>query len=247
MPDERKRTKAVTGDSGVDVEVFPRAPVVEAILSFRFPLLDDLQYGIPLLSGDLKDTYPHVESVDTPRGHRQGDKAFRFKSEDGKHVVRLTRNSFSFHRLRPYSEWRDLADGAQAAWLSVCRRYEPEYVHTVSLRYLNKIPLVPSTDMADYIRLCPNIPPSIDTGFSDYLLRLVLLDAGVPARAEITQIAERTELPPRTLAFDIDVITDGQEFLPTSPRLWEQVARLREYKNRLFFASITEKCRELFR
>lgn len=234
-------------DDDLVVEVFPRAPIVEAILSFHFPVLDDdLQSSIGGLTGDWADVYPHVEVLERLRPLRP-EKGYRFKSADGQRVLRLTTTSFSFHRLRPYSEWRDLAAGAQAAWARVCERYRPEYVRAVSLRYLNKIPLERGSDMAEYIRLCPTIPASIDTGFSDYLLRLVLQDMKVPARAEITQVATVQGADPPSLAFDIDVISDATEFAPASPQLWERVARLRDYKNRLFFSSITEKCKELFR
>jgi uncharacterized protein (TIGR04255 family) len=231
----------------VAVEVFPRAPVVEAILSFRFPPLDDIEYALPTLKADFADVFPHVEAVELPRSSRRPEKAFRFKSADERHVLRLSRTSFSFHRLRPYSDWQDLAAGAQSAWSHVCKRYDPEFVSAVSLRYLNKILLPVGKDMAEYITLCPSVPRSIDTGFSDYLLRLVLVDDVVPARAEITQVAGMGEDPPRTLTFDIDVITDAEEFLPESAQLWDQVGRLRDYKNRLFFSSITDACRELFR
>jgi uncharacterized protein (TIGR04255 family) len=241
MADEQHRgLSGAAKDHTVHVEVFPRAPVVEAILSFRYPLLDNLQDSIQLLAKDIVEEYPHVEKRDS---------GYRFKSADGRHVIRLSKTAFSFHRLQPYSQWRDLAAGAQTAWASVRRRYEPEYVAGVSLRYLNKIPLPlpPGGDMADFITLCPQVPASIDTGFSEYLLRLVLEDLTVPARAEITQIVGAEKAQPWTLNFDIDVTSDDEEYAPDSAELWEQVARLREYKNRLFFSSITDKCRELFR
>jgi uncharacterized protein (TIGR04255 family) len=244
MGPAEERPNENADNSAVVVEVFPRAPVVEAILSFRFPMLDDLQYGTPLLAAEWKDRYPKVEVAEVTSGVRRNERIYKFESPDARHVVRLTRTSFSFHRLRPYTEWRDLAAGARAAWTTVCKQYEPEYVRALSLRYLNKIPLEANADMAEYIQLCPSIPPSIDTGFSDYLLRLVLQDERVPARAEITQVVE---IPPLTLAFDIDVTTDTMEFAPRSDELWAQVSRLRDYKNRLFFSSITEKCRGLFR
>jgi uncharacterized protein (TIGR04255 family) len=251
MPEHEQDTRGL-GDEPSKVEVFARAPVVEAILSFRFPPLDNLSDTIPLLAEDLRKHFTPaelvLESTDSAEillGIGQ-DKGFRFRSQDGRQVLRLTRTAFSFHRLAPYGEWTDLASGASAAWDSVRQRYVPEYVLSVSLRYLNEIPMHPMQDLAEYIVLCPNIPPSIDTGFDEYLLRLALRDRTVPARAEITQIANLKSTP-RTLTFDIEVTSDEAEFQPESSRLWEQVARLREYKNRIFFASITERCRELFR
>jgi uncharacterized protein (TIGR04255 family) len=251
MADAEYQTPAdLPGRDEPVVEIFARAPVVEAILSFRFPALDDVTYTIPHLKADLGGDFPMVDEivdVTGPAARRGAKGGFRLRSEDGRNVIRLARTSFSYHRLQPYTKWEDLALGAKAVWSAFRRRYEPEFISSVSLRYLNKILLPPECDMEDYITLCPRVPNSIDTGFSDYLLRLVLLDKMVPARAEITQVAGMSESPPRTLAFDIDVTSDHMDFLPDSDQLWEQVGRLRDYKNRLFFSSITDRCRELFR
>lgn len=252
MADEEYQAPAdLPGREMPVVETFAHAPVVEAILSFRFPPLDDNEYTIPHLKADLGDRFPVIDEVGGAAGNpavrRAGKGGFRLRSADGRNVIRLTSTSFSFHRLEPYTNWEDLALGAKAVWDTVRRRYQPEFINSVSLRYLNKILLPGEGDMEEYITLCPRVPESIDTGFSDYLLRLVLLDKMVPARAEITQIALMGAHPPLTLAFDIDVTSDHREFPPDSDQLWEQVGRLRHYKNRLFFSSITDRCRELFR
>lgn len=253
MPDQQQRTSD-SGDEPFRFEMFARAPVVEAILSFRFPPLDNLADTVQAFAADLKDRFTEFtvvpESTSTlaiQLAQKAGqEKGFRFRSVDGRHVIRLTRTSFSFHRLAPYGEWADLAAGASVAWDCVRHRYEPEYVISASLRYLNEIPIRPMQDLAEYIVLCPNIPASIDTGFSDYLLRLSLNDRSVPARAEITQLANLRSSPPM-LTFDVEVTSDEGESDPGSSLLWEQVHRLRDYKNRIFFASITERSRELFR
>jgi len=50
----------------------------------------------------------------------------------------------------------------------------------------------------------------------------------------------------RPIIFDLDVFQQ-RTFEPTSPEIWEQFAKLRELRNRVFFGSITERTKEMFR
>jgi uncharacterized protein (TIGR04255 family) len=46
--------------------------------------------------------------------------------------------------------------------------------------------------------------------------------------------------------FDIDIVC-GATFEPSSPAIWEKFEQMREYKNEIFFASMTERAKEMFR
>jgi uncharacterized protein (TIGR04255 family) len=231
-----------------EVEVFRKAPVVEAILSFQFGPVDNLSDSLRYFADALSNSFARpVERQEKlfPSGYRT---TYTIESLDGLCQIRVGRNSFSFHRLPPYSTWADLEAGARATWTEFVRHYAPELISGVSLRYVNHIQL-PGGELADYFRLLPQVPKAIDTGSDDFLMRIVLRDPAVPALAEVTQLLmpSRGSLDP-IIMFDIDVsITGGEYSDPDGPELWDAVARLREYKNRLFFSSITPAARDLFR
>ena len=46
--------------------------------------------------------------------------------------------------------------------------------------------------------------------------------------------------------FDIDIIC-GATFEPSSPTIWAKLEEMREYKNEIFFASMTDRAKGMFR
>lgn len=233
------------------VEVFRNAPVVEAICWLEFPTLDNLEDTLLLLGDDLGESFLRPEKwsggiATTGLERRVGRSGYVFKSTDEAHRIRLQRTRFSFHRLPPYADWSDLEAGARAAWEHFVRRYEPEYISRFGLRYLNRIVTPPVRDLADYVTFVPSIPAVIDTGYGEYLMRLVLRDDTVPGTAEIMQLARSVPGGHHQMTFDIEVGGE-REYSTDDPELWAHMCRLRDYKNRIFFSSITDECRELFR
>ncbi len=101
-------------------------------------------------------------------------------------------------------------------------------------------------DFKDYVRTIPEIAPSLPQGLQNFLMRLEIPDTGSGSLAIVTQ----TMAPPKgdtlSLIFDIDVIRE-EAFDPGSPDLRVAFDQLREFKNRIFFFSITEKAQELFK
>jgi uncharacterized protein (TIGR04255 family) len=92
------------------------------------------------------------------------------------------------------------------------------------------------------------IPKPVDTGFSGYLMRVTLHEPDTGAEAHVTQLSELAAGFEDTLTviFDIDVRLQD-EIAAQEDVLWPAVQHLRSYKNRIFFSSLTEKTRRLFR
>lgn len=266
-----------------EVEVFPRPPIVEAILSFEVTDLDDVKLAAERFYEAIHHHYPvraalspDEASAIFPRGRvrtinasivsdQEGGTAHRtwrgtntlypadargysFRSNDGLQVVRVTQRGMSFHRLTPYVNWEQFEAAVRFVWREFVKSFGPDRVTRLRVRFLNRIEVPSSfTDWDEYLRLCPSVPGPIDTGLSGYLMRLVLNDPNVPAVAYVTQAVEaEVAVPYYPLIFDIDVRQEA-EMLPESSDLWTAILAMREYKNRLFFESITEEMKELFR
>jgi uncharacterized protein (TIGR04255 family) len=247
----------------VEIEVFPRAPVTEAILAIEVPFLDDLTVYAESFHEAVKDAFPEREPVDIldsddfpwpARGgpHRAGRKGepdgFRLISADRLQVVQVTRRALTYHRLRPYVDWGHFTAGAVPVWQAFSTVFSPEYVASLRLRYLNRIEVpLPFRDLDDYLTMLPKVPKPVDTGFTGYLLRITLWDPRLDAYADVTQIAEpEANVPMLPVIFDIDVRMNT-EIPPDDRSVWDAVEGLREYKNRIFFSSITDATRSLFR
>lgn len=237
------------------VEVFPRAPIVEAILSLELDHLDDLLVSAEEFWQAVKKELPIREQIGGPARatHSPGRlesrfTGYRFESEDGLHVVQVSRRAFSFHRMRPYQDWTQFSATARYFWEAFVARLGRGRISNIHLRYLNRIEIpLPFEYLQDYLSLYPKVPKGIDTGSSGFLMRLALADPSVPAFAHVTQ---RSEHEPEhgvvPIVFDIDVSRVG-DFRVDDEALWMSIEALRDYKNRLFFESITEQTRNLFR
>lgn len=254
---------AAPSAKAVEVEVFPNAPVTEAILGIEVAFLDDLTIYVERFHSAIKELFPEREAIDAPdagdiqwlgersnyRTSRKGEPAgFRLLSADKRQVVQITRRGLTYHRLRPYGDWGHFTEVAVPVWSAFAAIFAPEYIASLRLRYLNRIEVpLPVGDLSDYLTMLPQVPQPVDTGFTAYLMRITLWDPHLKAHADVTQIAQPADdVPLLPVIFDIDV-RSNVEITSDERVLWRSVEALREYKNRIFFSSITAATRALFR
>ncbi len=83
---------------------------------------------------------------------------------------------------------------------------------------------------------------------SAYALQMVVHDPGTDCGAVINQAIDPSGATPKSLPiiFDIDAFK-VVDFTADSPEIWTLVDQLRILKNEVFFKSLTEKAKELFR
>ena len=115
------------------------------------------------------------------------------------------------------------------------------------MRYINLLNLpLPLKDFKEYILTTPEIAPNLPQGLLSFLMRLVIPDERSKSIAIVTETIEPVKEDTVPLIFDIDVFREGT-FDPERPEIWEAMEQLRQLKNEIFFNSITEKAKELFR
>lgn len=78
-------------------------------------------------------------------------------------------------------------------------------------------------------------------------MRLEIPNPDIEATAIITQTMDKpTRSPKLPLILDIDVIKNT-DYVENLAKMWEDFENLRDFKNDIFFNSITEKTKELFK
>jgi uncharacterized protein (TIGR04255 family) len=240
----------------------PRAPIVEAILDIRARFAVSVEPArLEAFQDAIRERYPiklgrmsfeaevRVEGQAVEQGiRRSGPDGFLFKDAEQKRTVQARADGFTFNWLAPYDTWEALRNEAREHWDRYRETFNPEAVTRVALRYINRIPLpLPLTDFADYFRTIPVIAPDLPQGLRTFFMRLEIPD---PQRGFLGILTETYEQPsgePPRLPFilDIDVIREAT-FEPSSSSLWETLEHLRDFKNELFYGSITDKTKELF-
>lgn len=238
------------------------APIVEAILDIRttfaaLPKPADLE----AFQDGIRERYPvrlgriawlgtvQVEADALHHATRRGPEGFLFRDHEGRRSVQVRQDGFTFNWLKPYDTWEALRDQAREHWERYRETFGPDSVGRIALRYINRLEIpVPFSDFREYVRTAPDIAPGLPQGVRTFLMRLEIVDDVRGLMAVVTEtieplVADRSRLP---LILDIDVIREST-FTPDSPAIWETFEKIHDFKNEIFFKTITEKAEELFR
>jgi uncharacterized protein (TIGR04255 family) len=242
---------------------FPNAPITEALLDIRVNLPGEVDLTqLATIQDLIKDQYPSRNErmfwqsnfqiaqrdlkISPPTG---GPVGYAFTSRDGKQIVQVRKDGFSFSRLKPYEDWISLREEAKRLWQCYIQIASPTNITRLALRYINRIELpLPMRDFKDYILTVPEIAPNLPQGLADFFMQLII---PIPTMNAIAIVTETVDVPQNLssvlpLIFDIDVFREAV-FDLNSAEVWDTFEQLRELKNDIFFQSITERTKELFR
>lgn len=238
-----------------------RAPIREAIIDLKVAPATHLQALAPLYES-LKDRFPKQEEIRESafgfevrpteirtKAIEQGIRGRRLSSADGRYVLQLRIDGFTFSRLPPYDTWETMSAEAKPLWESYVSHSSAQKVTRASVRYINLMELpVPITDFKEYLAAPPEVPAALPQEIGGFFSRVVLLHREWDVAAFVTQALETSVGNKAQVILDIDVFRDvkDRDWLTTDPSVWTTLERMRNFKNVVFFESITEKTAELF-
>lgn len=238
-----------------------RAPVKEAIIDLRatVPESFDARSFIDLKI-DLAERYPSANEMLRMEGGVQveegrvssftrhhGLRGYLFRSSDGLQVVQFRIDGFTFSRLEPYTSWDEVFPEAFTLWQLFARKARVELATRLAVRYINRLRLPAATrDFSRYLVAPPAVPSELRVPVSAFLSRVLLHDAQHGLSANVTQAFEGGVDPAVTgVLLDIDAFAAEQRQVEDEA-IRDRFERLREFKNRIFFSSITEEAARLF-
>jgi uncharacterized protein (TIGR04255 family) len=243
-------------------EIFPNAPITEAVIDIRVELPDNASLPkLEKLHDLIRAEYPGKKSrrrfeakielkeeqqpLRTTTFRQDG---YYFASPDEKRIVQYRLDGFSFNRLRPYSRWEDLRDEARRAWDIYVAHTNPLAVNRLAVRYINSIEIPSkSFDYDDYFTAIPKIPEGLPQVLQHFFTRTMIPFSEQGATAVVIQTPSGKQDPVNTaIIFDIDVFVE-KSLPPEDKMIWEIFEELRHIKNEIFFKSIKDKTKELFR
>lgn len=243
-------------------ERFRSAPIAEALIDIQviFPSpidLNRLESFHDAIRGDYPAKQPRVKwqgEIQVGQGTvqqavRHAAEGFMFRALDGRRIVQARQDGYTFNWLKPYETWEVFRDEGRIHWERYRDTFHPEAATRLGLRYINRIELpVPFSDFREFVKTAPDIADGMPQGLSGFFLRLEIPDSKRGLMAIVTEtveplVDEGTRLP---LLFDVDVFRVAT-FEPGSAAIWEMFEQMRDYKNEIFFASVTERAKEMFR
>lgn len=242
--------------------LYKKAPIKEAVIDLRASLpkeisLDKLSNIGPIVS----DNFPKIEPFYRGIGalHYQPGESFQvdtteqqvgfwFRSEDNLQTFQATLEGFAFNRLAPYVSWEVFRGDAKRLWEVYKEVCKPTEVTRVALRYINQIniPVDQLIELKDYLRTVPEVSPNMaQSALQTYFMQLQIPQSDLDCMLIINEaIAQPTNPDFVTIIFDLDlfrhVVLDSN-----SEEIWQFLDKLRDRKNEVFEASITDKTREL--
>jgi len=188
------------------------------------------------------DRAPNVTS-------KLGLQALQFLQEDGKQLVQVRTQGFSFNRLAPYKSLDDYLPEIERTWRLFVGLAAPVQIRLIRLRYINRI-LLPTTagqlDLDDYLKLGPRLPDEDNLTFEGFLTNHSAVESETDNRVNIILAAQPQENDKLPVIFDIETYKLGN----AEPNDWvgclAKIQSLRRLKNVVFENSLTDQCLNLF-
>jgi uncharacterized protein (TIGR04255 family) len=239
---------------------YRNAPITEAVLDLRVAPRPDLKVEelAKVIAGD-EVAYPTVEAMNAVTGSMMVTPVasatntvtthigFVFRHKDGRYLHQARLDGFTLSELPKYSRWQDLRDEAFRRWSQYRDIVRPAGVRRAALRYVNRIDVPePLTDIESYLRTYPFISDSLPQMIDGYFLQLGIPLQKIGGRATITEAIIQPQRPGIvSIVLDIDVFKEYST--PASEQeAWSMLDQIRDIKNDIFEACITDKTRELF-
>jgi uncharacterized protein (TIGR04255 family) len=241
------------------------APITEAVIDFRVrPKADFKVASLDAIAKELEPTYavkgPIFElaarfGID-PKGESQSDLqskevGLRLHSVDDRYVLQVQQGGLSLSRMSPYESWDSLLQEARRLWQLYIGVARPDQVVRAATRFINnlRLPMQPGEDFNVYLTKPPQVPDGLPQGLVSFLHRVLMYDPKLDIHAMLTQALEPFSAgaaPDRVpVILDIDVYRIA-EFAADGPEIWACLSQLRDFKNRAFFSSMTDKAIELY-
>lgn len=234
------------------------APIVEAIVDFRVlrepAASPDIFAG---LTSSIGQKYSQVESIlafearfGIERGklldpaQRRADLGWKYQA--GTEVAQFRVDGFTFSRLEPYTTWDDVFGEAFRLWEIFVSLAKPRQLSRIAVRYINRLRVSGNRSINDFLEAPPVLPEPIPSEIREFLTRVHVADTARSSAAVIVQALE-PQFDPNVMSLLLDIDAYHETIhTPSDPNLPTLFQQLRELKNEIFYASITEKTAEMY-
>jgi len=243
----------------IDKRHLPHAPIKEALIDIQIALPEKVTMeALNSKYAQIADQYPKHETLQRGEFGLHNDEGqptkvtigqsvvgYRYTSEDGRRVAQFRTDGFTFSRLEPYDTWEEMKEEAVRLWEIYAASASPDPITRVGTRYINVLKLPLNTELKEYLTAPPTIPEGLNQELSSFLTRVEIRDPTIGAHGILTQALEGVHEDYAPIVLDIDVFISRQ-FDPQDQEFWNSLDQLRDFKNTVFFESITEKSMGLF-
>ena len=172
---------------------------------------------------------------------------FKYQPPDRSAVVQFRKDRFTYSIIEGYESWPVIKQLAQEYWSCFLKASQPKRVARVATRYINILNLPPPfSSFSEHLTSPPPVPSGLPNLLSSFLTRVVLHEPREELVLILTQALKQAKEDAVPITLDIDVFSEI-DLSPTSDQIWSILDKCRNFKNRAFFESLTEKTLELYK
>lgn len=236
----------------------PKAPIVEAVIDFRVLPLEHIKpetfAGLGTSIGKQYSQNTSLQAIGGRFGIENGQfvnavdlpSTIGWRYQSDTEIAQFRINGFTFSKIAPYTTWGAVFGEARRLWDIYVAAYNPKEVSRIAVRYINQIRLNAPANLIEYLVSPPFLPTPIPQTMREFLSRVQVDDQSRGASAVILQALE-PQVDPNAISvlLDIDAFRDVN-MAPHDPLIPSVFQQLRELKNDIFFASITDKTAEMY-
>ena len=241
---------------------YERAPITEAVINIHatFDPVPSAQ-AIEAFGRGLKDYFPHQHAVkalkiamvaegDSLSSNTSSSGAgVRIATERNDRVLQLRPSEFIYSHLPPYTEWTKFRDEAAELWAKVSAAFNPKRVNRTAVRYINRIVVPTHVDLDKYLNLTPRLLSHVCEDVEGYFMQLLLPQRDIHPECKCvinTGIEESQVQDCMNVLFDVDVFVPHADGIAIDA-IWPLLERLRDRKNDIFEAAITDEVRRIIK
>jgi uncharacterized protein (TIGR04255 family) len=238
---------------GAQIRHLTNAPIVEAVVDFKFETPSGISDSISEVVRLLTDRLPNVSPIKIMEGKidLKGKEKFETRSSvvgnrmdaDGK-VAQIFSNQISFSKLAPYETYDSLIQDARYIYETYIKVVPDVSIKRIALRYINKVGVGENIrDLGDYISYPPTIPKAMHGAVASCFQRIQIESP----HGIMTNFIQSLEKPSKDKEAQAVIDIDAYKLdIIDATTVWSDFQKLREHKNEVFFDSITEKTAERY-
>jgi uncharacterized protein (TIGR04255 family) len=241
--------------------IYKRAPIAEAVIDLHVafetaPTIESLE----LFADLIRSEFPQKQRINSlamaVNGTEDGALSsnasaeqigWRLTNQVGDRVLQVRRNGISYSHMAPYTEWEVFCGDMLPIWDRFRTAVAPHQVTRLAVRYINRIVIPQGADLDIYLNLSPRLLPNVGSMVEGYFMQLVLpqTDLGPSWKAIVnTGLESPVNEESMSVLLDIDLFCETP-ISPENAHVLEVLTKLRERKNQIFEAAITDEVRRM--
>jgi uncharacterized protein (TIGR04255 family) len=240
-------------------QVYPRPPIVEAMIEFRFAVAVPREFLFETLRSSLATRYPAEARQDRldvsiktdggePSAVRAPHLAF-LRSNDGLRALGCGEQTLSVHVLAPYPGWESFIEQVEEALGALPEEASAGGLTAVGVRYIDTITLPGAAkSIGDYLTIMPQRPEGLPSALSAFHFATQTVDEedGTVARLTLAAGPPTPEGAP-VVIYDLSLRREGAALCGLRDAGWRPIVEALHQRQRdVFEASITDRMREMF-